>query len=233
MAGKTILTQKLERSISERVLKPKEWGVEVLDDVDDDRDEPEASLPSRRSPPLRPTRAADDFETIRQRMEELRRECNEGVPAMAIRPQKGPAITVSALPNPKEEHRMATLIAKPTDPRRVQFDILPDRLAEFEQLMEWCDLRTRKDLFDNAMTLIEWAVDEVRKGNQITSYNPTSDHVEVIRLPVLDNAARRAKSRPIELVPTEDATPAVGSEGKENSMKHHPRGTGREKAIGR
>jgi hypothetical protein len=95
----------------------------------------------------------------------------------------------------------------------VQFDLLPDRLAEFEQLMEWCDLRTRKDLFDNAMTLFEWAVYEVRNGNQIASHNPTNDHVEVIRLPVLDNAARRAKSRPIKLVPSKEPS-TVDAEGR-------------------
>jgi hypothetical protein len=83
---------------------------------------------------------------------------------------------------------------------RIQFDVIRERLAELNQLMSFCDLKTRKDLFDNAMTLFEWAVHEVRAGKEIASYNRNTEHVEVIRLPVLDNAARRAKSRPIELV---------------------------------
>lgn len=90
--------------------------------------------------------------------------------------------------------------------RRVQFDVHPDRVAELDQLMVFCDLRTRKDLFDNAMTLFEWAVDEVRKGNQIASYDRGSDHVEIVRLPVLENAARKAQSfRMVELVDTSRA----------------------------
>jgi hypothetical protein len=78
--------------------------------------------------------------------------------------------------------------------RRVQFDLLPARLAEFDQLMIFCDLKTRKEMFDNAMTLFEWAVHEVMNGNEISSYNRKIDHVEVVRFPVLENAARRAKS---------------------------------------
>lgn len=85
-------------------------------------------------------------------------------------------------------------IPKTTEPRRIQFDFLQGRLAEFDQLMDFCDLKTRKDLFDNAMTLFEWAVQEVRQGNEIASYNRGSDHVEVVRFPVLDNAARRARA---------------------------------------
>ena len=85
--------------------------------------------------------------------------------------------------------------------KRVQFDLLPERIAEFDQLMSYCDLGTRKDLFDNAMTLFEWAINEVRGGKDIASYDRDRDKVEVVRLPVLDNAARRARShKSLELV---------------------------------
>jgi hypothetical protein len=78
----------------------------------------------------------------------------------------------------------------------------PERLMELDRLMAFCHLKTRKALFDNAIMLLEWAVQEVRAGNEIASYNRSSDHVEAVRFPVLDNAARRAKARPVELVST-------------------------------
>jgi hypothetical protein len=78
--------------------------------------------------------------------------------------------------------------------RRVQFDVLPERIAELDHMMIVCGMNTRKELFDNATTLFEWAVDEVRKGRQIASYDRNTDNVEIIRLPVLDRAARRALS---------------------------------------
>lgn len=94
-----------------------------------------------------------------------------------------------------------------TDPRRVQFDLLPSRLAELDQLMEFCEMSTRKELFDNAMTLFEWAVHEVRAGRAVASYDRKADHVEIVRFPVLENAARRALAhKPVSLVDTEQQT---------------------------
>ena len=91
---------------------------------------------------------------------------------------------------------------KATD-RRVQFDILPERLTELDQVMVFCDLKTRKDLFDNAMTLLEWAVQEVIEGRKIASYDQEADDVQVVRFPVLDNAARKAKAyKRVDLVDT-------------------------------
>lgn len=105
--------------------------------------------------------------------------------------------------------------AKPTGvtTRRVQFDLLPERLTEFDQLMNVCDLHTRKDLFDNAMTLFEWAVHEVRCGRDIASYSKERDHVEVVRFPVLDNAARRARHRNVGLA-NSDTVVAVNEPGR-------------------
>lgn len=104
-------------------------------------------------------------------------------------------------------------VPKTNDLRRVQFDLMPDRLEDFDRLMSLCDLKTRKDLFDNAMTLFEWAVHEVRNGSEIASYNRSMDHVEVVRLPVLDNAARKARShQEVQLVGTANAN--VGRRAK-------------------
>lgn len=87
---------------------------------------------------------------------------------------------------------MTANMARPD--RRIQFDVLPERLDELDRLMALCDIRTRKELFDNAMTLFEWAVEVVRNGKNVAEYNKSSDHVEIVRLPVLENAARRAKT---------------------------------------
>ena len=100
---------------------------------------------------------------------------------------------------------MTTMPAGPPGrDRRVQFDLLPERVRELDQLMVFCDLKTRRDLFDNAMTLFEWAVEEVRSGNQIASYNKKTDDVDIVRLPVLEKAARKLQtSKPVSLVHTQ------------------------------
>jgi hypothetical protein len=78
--------------------------------------------------------------------------------------------------------------------RSVPFDFVPERIGDLNELMVLCDFRTRKDFFDNAMSLFEWAVHEVSRGKEVASYNRTADHIEVVRLPVLEKAARKAKS---------------------------------------
>ncbi|MBM3261490.1 hypothetical protein FJY93_03665 [Candidatus Kaiserbacteria bacterium] len=93
------------------------------------------------------------------------------------------------------------------DLRRVQFDILPEQVKRFNQLISFCELRTRKDLFDNAMTLFEWAVEEVRKGKCIASYDREADRVEIVKLQALEKAAWRAKNlTEIKLVDTSTAS---------------------------
>lgn len=78
--------------------------------------------------------------------------------------------------------------------KRVQFDISPERLAALDDLMSLCGVRTRKDLFDNAMTLLEWAANETARGRKIASYKEDTDKVEVVRFPVLENAWRNRRS---------------------------------------
>jgi hypothetical protein len=73
---------------------------------------------------------------------------------------------------------------------RVQVEVLEDRLSELNELMRLCGLSTRKDLFNNAISILEWATEEVGKGNVIASVNRKERNYEVLRMPVLDAASR-------------------------------------------
>jgi hypothetical protein len=118
-------------------------------------------------------------------------------------------------------YQMSTMQTIGNKERRVQFDLLPERIFELDQLMTFCDLKTRKDLFDNAMTLFEWAVEEVRKGNQIAAYDRKNDHVETVRLPVLENAARRAAAtKTIALVRTSEVATTDENEERPSGPAH-------------
>ncbi len=75
--------------------------------------------------------------------------------------------------------------------RRVQFDFNSARIADMEKLILFCDMKTRKELIDNALSLFEWAVDEIRDGKQIASYKRDTDKVEIIRMPSLENAVKK------------------------------------------
>jgi hypothetical protein len=73
---------------------------------------------------------------------------------------------------------------------RVQFDLIPSQVETLENLMTVCALDTRKDLVNNAITLLEWAVDQVRLGKEIVSLDREEKSYEVLRTPALMAAAR-------------------------------------------
>ena len=47
---------------------------------------------------------------------------------------------------------------------RIQFELTEQGVQEFEKLMEATNVATRKDLLNNALTLLEWAIKERQKG---------------------------------------------------------------------
>ena len=47
---------------------------------------------------------------------------------------------------------------------RIQLELPEEQVQALDKLMEKINLRTRKDLFNNALTLLEWAVKEKSAG---------------------------------------------------------------------
>lgn len=76
--------------------------------------------------------------------------------------------------------------------QRVQFDVPEDRLAELQELMKSCGIETRKDLFNNALTLLEWAVRESSRGRAIASVSDDEKSYRELHMPILFNASRRS-----------------------------------------
>ena len=73
---------------------------------------------------------------------------------------------------------------------RVQFELNEQGIKELEKLMEATSVATRKDLFNNALTLLEWAVKERQKGRVIASVDETEEKYKEIEMPVLSNAVK-------------------------------------------
>ncbi|HEY2884084.1 MAG TPA: hypothetical protein VGJ08_02580 [Rhizomicrobium sp.] len=78
---------------------------------------------------------------------------------------------------------------------RIQIDLDENRVRELEQLMVVCGLVTKKELFNNALTLFEWAVDSVRQGRTIASLNEEEQKYRELETPALRTAA--AHFRPV------------------------------------
>lgn len=72
---------------------------------------------------------------------------------------------------------------------RIQLDLTPKQAERFDNLIHYCDLGSRKELFNVAMSLFYWATQEASKGRKIASYDERTDHVETIVVPALDGVA--------------------------------------------
>ena len=73
---------------------------------------------------------------------------------------------------------------------RIQIDLDESRVRELDLLMKVCDIATRKELFNNALTLFEWAVTAVREGRTIASLNEQEQKFRELEMPVLRSAAK-------------------------------------------
>ncbi|MGO9261052.1 MAG: hypothetical protein ACLQU1_32800 [Bryobacteraceae bacterium] len=76
---------------------------------------------------------------------------------------------------------------------RIQLDLPAEQVAELDRLMEETGIRTRKDLFNNALTLFEWAVKAKRAGNTIASIDEGGGRLKELLMPTLENVKPSTK----------------------------------------
>ena len=77
---------------------------------------------------------------------------------------------------------------------RLQIDVTDEHLRELEALMERAGVSTKKDLFNNAVTLLAWALDEVRKGHTIASINESEQKYRELQMPIFNAARQRDRT---------------------------------------
>lgn len=83
---------------------------------------------------------------------------------------------------------------------RVQIDMSPNEIQRLNWIMEVCDLNTRKDLFNHALTLLEWAVQETCEGRRVASFDDTTKDRFILSMPILAAAQRHCLTRSYESV---------------------------------
>jgi metal-responsive CopG/Arc/MetJ family transcriptional regulator len=79
---------------------------------------------------------------------------------------------------------------------RIQFELPEDKVKELEGLMREANISTRKDLFNNALTLFEWAVSEKKAGNSIASVSEDRENFKELVMPSLSSVVSKKKAIP-------------------------------------
>lgn len=77
---------------------------------------------------------------------------------------------------------------------RIQIEIDEDQMNELERLRELGGLRTKKELLNNAFTLLKWAAKERAQGASVVSVNEKEGTYKELEMPFLENIAS-ARSR--------------------------------------
>jgi len=73
---------------------------------------------------------------------------------------------------------------------RLQIDTTPATDQLLEELVRITGVGSKKELFNNALTLLDWAVQEHRKGRTIASISEKDGSYRELQMPALTHAAR-------------------------------------------
>lgn len=80
-------------------------------------------------------------------------------------------------------------------PVRIQLEFDAARNTEIERLMELCDVRTKKELFSNALTFLNWGIRNVSSGRKVASISKKGRRNCIeLEMPILDAAERNASN---------------------------------------
>ena len=87
------------------------------------------------------------------------------------------------------------MITKQIATTRLQIELSEEKVRQLEELLRDTGLATKKELVNNALTLLMWAVRETTAGRTIVSLDEDSKRYKEVLLPALENAASVAASR--------------------------------------
>lgn len=73
---------------------------------------------------------------------------------------------------------------------RVQFDMPLEKMGDLDYLMSRAGINSRRELFNSALTLLDWAVDQRSHGRKILSCNESDNTCRELSMPILDSLSR-------------------------------------------
>jgi hypothetical protein len=72
---------------------------------------------------------------------------------------------------------------------RIQLDLDDAGTEVLDRLKEATGSKTHKELFNNAITLLDWAVKQRQEGRIVASLDETSENYRELQMPALERAA--------------------------------------------
>ena len=79
---------------------------------------------------------------------------------------------------------------------RLNFEFSEQRVNELKALQIETDSESMKELFNSAITTLEWLIAETKNGNEIAALNEQRKVYRVLVTPVLERIARKYRREP-------------------------------------
>ena len=76
---------------------------------------------------------------------------------------------------------------------RIQLELPEERVMELKELMQEAGFETYKDAFNDALTLLEWMVNEVKSGRVIAAIDEQTQTHRVLVMPALEQVTKAAR----------------------------------------
>jgi len=74
---------------------------------------------------------------------------------------------------------------------RLQFEIPDTNFKELERLMAEAGVKTKTELLNNALTLLEWAVEQKERGRIIASVDEKDQKYQELLMPIFARVVRK------------------------------------------
>jgi hypothetical protein len=78
---------------------------------------------------------------------------------------------------------------------RLQFELSHEKLDEFDRLQMEGGFETRKELLNNALTLLGWAMRHVKDGHTVAAIDDKSSRFYELQMPFLTHVSKNAQHR--------------------------------------
>mgnify|MGYP005847460283 CR=1 FL=1 len=77
------------------------------------------------------------------------------------------------------------------DRKRIQFELDGERNRALERLMAEVGVRTRKEFFNYALSLLKWAIEERRQGRRIASIDSENGRIKELEMPIFSSMGEK------------------------------------------
>jgi murein L,D-transpeptidase YcbB/YkuD len=104
-------------------------------------------------------------------------------------------------------------MAKTKQLTRLQFELSAEKLDEIDRLRREGGFENRKDLLNNAVTLLKWAMKHAEEGHAVAAIDEKSTKYFELQMPFLSHVASNARNRG-SVAATERPTIRLGDDGE-------------------